>query len=429
MPHAGESQTVMSPFQEHHHHEHADGDLLPWEDYRTLILSAIEPLPAAALPLREAFGCVLGEDVRAGEDIPSFDSSAMDGFAVRAADIAEATRERPVPLSLASRVEMGRAPNVAVAPGTAAGIPTGGALPSGADCVVPIEDCRVEGDRVLVLRAVEAGTHVRPAGQDIRAGEVLVPEGTRLRAGQLGLLAAAGYPSVRVRPRARVAVISTGDELVEPGEPAAGGQIPDANGLTLYGAVREAGAEPVVVGIVRDDPEVLRKAIEATEADAFVASGGVSVGERDPVKGAFRESGEVEFFRLAMQPGMPQAFGRVGDRPFFGLPGNPVSVFVSYELFVRPALLALMGRRDLFRPEVTATLEEGIPGLPKKTRFARVLVRHAAKGLVARPTGGPQSNLLSTVARANGLAMIAAGTEVTRGGEECRVILYGEVEA
>lgn len=420
---------VMSTRSGHDHHDHDGGDLLPWEEYRELILSAIEPLPAVELPLRDTFGCVLAEDVRARGDIPAFDSSAMDGFATIAGDIADATSDRPVALSAAGQVEMGRAPDVTVGPGTAVRIPTGGVVPSGADCVVPIEDCRVEDGRILVLRALDAGTHVRPAGQDMRAGDVLAPAGVRLLGPQLGLLGAGGARTARVHPLARVAVISTGDELVEPGEPAAVGQIPDANGLTLFGAVREAGADPVVAGIVRDDPEALRKLIEATEADTFVASGGVSVGQRDPVKGAFRETGEVRFFRLAMQPGMPQAFGRVGGRPFFGLPGNPVSVFVSFELFARPALLALMGRRDLFRPEVTATLDEDIGGLPRKTRFARVLVRHEGTGFVARPTGGPQSNLLSTVARANGLAIIASGTEAARAGEECRVILYGEVEA
>jgi molybdopterin molybdotransferase len=419
--------TVMSAPHEHHHDEDA-GDLLPWEEYRERILSAMEPLPAVELPLREAFGCVLAADVRARGDIPAFDSSAMDGFAVRAGDIAQASPGRPVALAVTGQIEMGRAPEVTVGPGAAVRIPTGGPVPEGADCVVPIEDCRVEDRRVFVLRAFGAGSHVRPGGQDIRAGELLVSAGTRLLSPHIGLLGEGGTPTVRVHPRARVAVISTGDELVEPGEPATFGQIHDANGLTLFGAVREAGAEPVVAGIVRDDPEALRKLIETTEADAFVASGGVSVGERDPVKGAFRDTGEVEFFRLAMQPGMPQAFGSVGGRPFFGLPGNPVSAFVSFELFARPAIMALMGRRDLFRPEVRAILQEDVGGLPRKTRFARVLVRDGPTGFIALPTGGPQSNLLSTVARANGLAIIPAGTEVARAGEGCRVILYGEVE-
>jgi molybdopterin molybdotransferase len=252
--------------------------------------------------------------------------------------------------------------------------------------------------------------------------------GIRLLGPQLGLLATSGDATAPVHPVARVVVASTGDELVEPGERAELGQIHDANALTLFGAVREAGANPVVGGIVRDDPEMLRKLVETADADVVVTSGGVSVGERDPVKAAFREDGEVDFFRLAMQPGMPQAFGRVGGRPFFGLPGNPVSVFVSFELFVRPALLSLMGRRDLFRAEISCRLEEDIEGLPQKTRFARVLVRRTEAGLVGSPTGGPQSNLLSTVARANGLAIIPSGTTVLRAGDECRVMLIGEVK-
>lgn len=411
----------------HRHHGHDDGDLLPWEEYRRRILATIQPLAPVDLPLRDAFGCVLTEEVRAGIDIPSFASSAMDGFAVRAQDVAAATEERPVSLTLAGEVRMGRAPEDAVGPGRAVRIPTGGALPEGADCVVPIEEGRVEGARILVLRPVPAGRHVRPAGEDLRSEEVLLGAGTRLLGPHLGLLATAGYASARVHPVARVGIASTGDELVEPGEPAGFGQIHDANGLTLDGAVRETGAEPVPLGIVGDDPEALRKLAETAEGDAFVSSGGVSVGERDPVKAAFGDDGEVEFFRLAMQPGMPQAFGRVGGRPFFGLPGNPVSAFVSFELFVRPALLALMGRRDLFRPEVSAVLDADLEGLPRKTRFARVHVRRAGDGLLATSTGGPQSNLLSTVARANGLAIIPAGAEVLRAGNECRVILIGDL--
>lgn len=412
----------------HDHRGHNDGDLLPWEEYRRRVLSAIEPLPPVDLPLREAFGCVLGEEARAGSDIPSFASSAMDGFAVRAEDVATATEDRPVALVVTGQVEMGRPPDVEVGPGRAVRIPTGGAIPEGADCVVPIEGCRVEDRRVLVLQTYQPGRHVRPAGQDLRSGEVLLDAGARLLGPQLGLLATGGHATVRVHPRARVAIVSTGDEIVEPGEPAEFGQVHDANGLTLFGAVRETGAEPVVGGIVPDEPEALRKLLEAADADAFLSSGGVSVGERDPVKGAFLDGGEVEFFRLAMQPGMPQAFGRVGGRPFFGLPGNPVSVFVSFELFVRPAILALMGRRDLFRPEIPVSVEAEIEGLPRKTRFARVRVRRSDGGFLAAPTGGPQSNLLSTVARANGLAIIPAGTDVLRSGEECRAMLIGEVE-
>jgi molybdopterin molybdotransferase len=353
----------------------------------------------------------------------------MDGFAVRASDIAAATQQDPVPVILAGQIEMGRPPDVTVQPGRAVRIPTGGVVPDGADCVVPIEDCRVEDGRVLILVALPPGRHVRPAGQDVRRGNVLLRAGTRLLGPHLGLLAAAGYATTRVHPAARVAAASTGDELVEPGARAEAGRIHDANGLTLFGSVRETGAAPIVVGIIRDDPDVLRKLVETTDADVFVTSGGVSMGERDPVKAAFLDDADVGFFRIAMQPGMPQAFGRVAGRPFFGLPGNPVSVFVSFELFVRPAILRLMGRRDLFRPEASARLEGDIEGLPRKTRFARVRVRRTPEGIVAAATGGPESNLLSTVARANGLAIIPASTEVVRAGEECRVILIGDVES
>ena len=411
----------------HHRQGHDGGDLLPWEEYRRRILATIEPLAPVEVSLRQAFGRVLAQDVRAEHDIPAFPSSGMDGFAVRAEDIATATEERPVALTVRGQVEMGRPPIVSVEPGEAVRIPTGGVVPEGADCVVPIEESRSDDRRVLVLRSVPSGRHIRPAGQDLRRNEVLLERGTRLLGPHLGLLAAGGHATVRAHPSARVVVASTGDELVEPGEPAEFGQIHDANGLTLFGAVRETGAHPVVGGILRDEPEALRKLIETSNADAFVSSGGVSVGESDPVKAAFRDGGEVEFFRLAMQPGMPQAFGPVGGRPFFGLPGNPVSVFVSFELFVRPAILALMGRRDLFRPQISAVLEADIEGLPRKTRFARVHVRQTGDRPLATPTGGPQSNLLSTVARANGLAIVPAGTAVLRAGEECRVMLIGDV--
>lgn len=407
-------------------HAHEDGDLLPLEAYRDLILSRVEPLPPAELPLRDAFGRVLAGDVRAAADIPAFASSAMDGFAVRAGDAASASLASPVRLRVAGAVEMGRPPAVPVGAGEAVRIPTGGAIPEGADAVVPIEDCHVDGGHVLVLSAPGAGAFVRPAGQDVRSGEVLVPAGRRLLGPDLGLLATAGLASASVHPRARVAVLSTGDELVEPGGPLGPGQLHDANAFTLWGAVLEAGGEPVSLGAVPDEPPAVREALlRAGPVHAYVTSGGVSVGERDPVKGAFR-GGEVEFHRVAIQPGMPQAFGRLDSRPFFGLPGNPVSAFVSFELFVRPALLRMMGRRDLFRPEVIARLEGEIPGLPTKARLARVRVHPDDGGWTAVPTGGPGSNLLSTVGRANGLAVVPPGTAALGAGDRCRVMLFRE---
>jgi molybdopterin molybdotransferase len=408
-----------------HDHDSADG-LISVEEARDRVLSRIAPLPPIDLPLREAYGCVLADDVVASEDIPPFATSAMDGFAVRAIDIGAATPSRPTGLAIVGEVAMGRPPEVSVPAGGAARIPTGGVVPEGSDCIVPIEHCHIEEERVLVLRPSHPGRYLRPRGEDVEAGDVVVPRGRRLLGPELGLLAAAGRGSAQVYPRARVTFFSTGDELVDAGSPRSPGQIPDANTFTLYGAVLEAGAIPTPAGIIRDDAESVRDVVRSSSgsADVVVASGGVSVGERDPVRGAFPGSEDVQFYGVAMQPGMPQAFGVVHGRPFFGLPGNPVSVFVSFEIFVRPALLKMMGRRHLFRPEVTARLETDLSGPEEKTQFARVLLRHDADGWTAASTGSARSNLLATVVRANGLAIVPAGIERLRAGEECTVMLF-----
>jgi len=414
-----------------HAHDHAGGEgLLSVEEARERILSRIEPLAPLDVPLTEAHGCVLAREVVAGEDVPSFASSAMDGFAVRAADVAGAAPTAPVELRIVGRAPIGRAPEGTVGHGEAIRIATGAPIPAGADAVVPIEDCEVEGERVRVLAPVPEGKHVRPAGEDLRAGEVLVPAGRRLGAPELGLLAAAGAAQVSIHPRPRVVVLSTGDELVEPSRVPAFGQVRDSNAYLLYGALREAGAIPVLAGMVPDDVDRFRDTVLSylIQADAFISSGGVSVGERDVVKAAFFRRGEVEFFRVAMQPGMPQGFGHVEGKPYFGLPGNPVSVFVSFEVFIRPALLKMMGRRQLARPEVVARLEEDVSGPRGKTQFARVLVRRGADGWLARPTGGRGSNLIGTVARANGLAVIPPEVETAPAGSEVRVMLFRALE-
>lgn len=396
------------------------------EEARRRIMDAVKPLPPVELGLLEAWGCVLAEDVAARYDIPTFASSSMDGYAVRAADLAGASPQSPVTLTRVGEAPIGHPPAMGVGAGEAIWIATGAPVPEGADCIAPIEEC-IEGDgTVRVLKEFDPGTYVRPVGQDLRRGDVVVAAGRRLAGAELGVLSSAGYATVPVHPRVRVAVLSTGDELIEPGASAAYGQIPDANSFTLWGNLAEAGAVPQRLGIVEDDEAKLRAAITAglAEADVFITSGGVSVGQRDVVKRILEGLGTIERYKVAMQPGAPQAFGIVEGKPFFGLPGNPVSVFVSFELFIRPALLAMMGHSPVTRPELTAVLEEDVGGPPEKDRYSRVLVTGTAGAWRARPTGAAASHLLATVSRANGLAVIPAGTAVAKAGDEVTVILF-----
>ena len=253
----------------------------------------------------------------------------------------------------------------------------------------------------------------------MRAGEVLVAAGRRLQAPELGLLATAGAAHPLVRPRPRVVVLSTGDELIHPSQSPEFGQVRDSNAYTLFAALREAGAVPTLAGIVRDDVDALKETVlsHLVQADAFVSSGGVSVGERDVVKAAFFRRAELDFYKVAMQPGMPQGFGHIEGKPYFGLPGNPVSVFVSFEVFIRPALMKMMGRSQLFRPEVPAKLDADVTGPKGKTQYARVRVKRTPDGWIASPTGGRGSNLIATVARANGLAIVPAGRVDRDGGQ------------
>ncbi|MGZ8626562.1 MAG: molybdopterin molybdotransferase MoeA [Actinomycetota bacterium] len=412
-------------------HDHDSGEgLVPVEEARERVLSQIHPLQPLELPLQEAEGCVLAQDVVASTDIPDFASSAMDGFAVRSSDVAGATPDSPVELRVVGRALIGQRPEATVGGGEAVAIATGAPIPAGADTIVPIENCEIVGDTVRILAASPEGKHIRPTGEDVKGGEVLLPASRRLGAPELGLLATAGFSHPLVHPRARVVVLSTGDELIPPGQTPEYGQIRDSNAYLLFGALREAGAVPMMAGIVRDEVDELKDRVlsHLVQADAFISSGGVSVGERDVVKAAFFKRGELDFYKVAMQPGMPQGFGHIEGKPFFGLPGNPVSVFVSFEIFIRPALRKMMGRRQLFRPEITARLGEDVSGPVGKTQFARVRVKRTKQGWVATPTGRRGSNLIGTVSRANGLAIVPAGTETATAGSQVKVIVFRSSE-
>ncbi len=414
-----------------HAHDHDSGEgLVPVEEARERVLAEIKPLQPLELPLQEAYGCVLASDVVADADIPGFASSAMDGFALRSGDVRDATPMDPVELTIAGRALIGQRPDATVGGGEAVRIATGAPIPAGADCVVPIEDCEVVSGAVRVFAPAPEGKHIRPTGEDAKGGEVLVKAGRRLGAPELGLLATAGFSHPLVLPRPRVVVLSTGDELIAPGQPPEYGQVRDSNAYLLFGALREAGAVPMMAGVVRDDVEQLKEIVlsHLVQADAFVSSGGVSVGERDVVKAAFFRRGELDFYKVAMQPGMPQGFGHIEGKPYFGLPGNPVSVFVSFEVFIRPAIQKMMGRTQLFRPEVIARVEEDISGPVGKMQFARVRVRRTKEGWMARPTGARGSNLIATVSRANGLAIVPPGVATAPAGSDVRVLVFRSME-
>src|SRR6266850_2338590 len=333
--------------------------LMSADDALARILAGVPALPTVEAPLLDALGLVLGEDIVADRDVPPFRNSAMDGYAVQGDDVAAA----PVELRVVGEVAAGAVPDRAVGPGEAMRIMTGAPMPEGADTVVRVEDTDNASDVVTITAATPKGMATRRAGEDLRKGETVLTKGTVLRAAEIGLLASVGRARIRVRKRPRVAVFSTGDEIVDLDQPMERGQIRDSNRYTLASAIRAAGAEPWVRGIVRDSPDALRAALrEGLAADAIVTSGGVSVGDHDHLKPVLSELGTIDFWAIAIRPGRPLAFGEVkdGERrvPIFGLPGNTVSALVTFEIFVRPALLRMQGRQNVARPRTKARLTD-----------------------------------------------------------------------
>ncbi|HEV7627466.1 MAG TPA: gephyrin-like molybdotransferase Glp [Streptomyces sp.] len=425
------------------------------EEHLDDILSSVHPLEPIELQLLDAQGCVLVEDVAVPASLPPFDNSSMDGYAVRTADVEGATEEFPAVLTVIGDVAAGSADLPVVRRGQAARIMTGAALPPGAGAVVPVEwtdgglgggpvetmnarsaDSRAVGGEVRVHRPVTDGQHIRPRGSDVRAGAIALSAGTVLGPPQVGLLAAIGRGSVKVRPRPRVVVVSTGSELVQPGEQLGSGQIYDSNSFVLTAAARDAGAIAYRVGAVADDADTLRSTIEdqLIRADIIVTSGGVSVGAYDVVKEVLSQidegSGSVEFRRLAMQPGKPQGFGLIGPEriPVLALPGNPVSSYVSFELFVRPAVRALMGRASVRRETAQARLatDEALTSADGKRQFLRGSYLPPAAGETCgsvRPVGGAGSHLIAALAQANVLIDVPEKTTRLTPGEEVTVVL------
>jgi len=397
------------------------------DDALSRILATVPTLPTVEVALLDALGLVLAEDVRADLDVPPFRNSAMDGYAVRGDDVASA----PVKLRVVGQIAAGTFPDRSIAQGEAMRIMTGAPLPDGADTVVRVEDTDNANDVVTIAAATPKGMSVREAGEDLRKGERILTKATVLRPAEIGLLASLGRARIRVTKRPRVAVFSTGDEIVDAGAALAPGQIRDSNRYSLAAAIRAAGSDPVVGGIVPDDPDALRAAlIAASSADAIVTSGGVSVGDHDHMKPVLSELGTIDFWAIAIRPGRPLAFGelRDGDRrvPIFGLPGNAVSSLLTFELFVRPALLRMQGREHVSRPRARARLLEPVETVKSLRFFARGIYERDA-GTV-RTTGPQGSGILRSMVLANCLIDLPEGRDRYEAGETVDVILTEEPE-
>jgi len=413
------------------------GELTPVEEHLAEILATITPLTPTALGLDDIGGLVLAEDVSAVSALPSFDNSGMDGYAVRVEDVAAATEETPVTLPVTAEVAAGDTGAYALQPGTAIKIMTGAMLPHGAEAVVPVEWTDGGSARVSIRAGAAYGNAVRLAGEDAKAGEVLVTAGTRLRPMHVAVIAAAGRGSVLVRPRPRVVVLSTGNELAEPGTPLVPGRIWDSNSFMLAAAAREAGCLAYRQAILPDHPDEVLPAIEdqLVRADLMVTTGGVSMGgEHDVVKAALQQLGTITFRKVAMQPGMPQGFGTIalpaavtpeaaaGDRvPIFTLPGNPVSAYVSFQVFARPAIAALQGYDGLGLEKVQAELTGPLRSPAGRRSFLRgVLDRAAGK---VTPLTGQGSHQIATLGQANALVVVPEWVVQMSEGDTAEVLV------
>ncbi len=399
--------------------------MLQVEEALARVLDVIEPLGAEEVPILEALGRFLAQDVHADVDVPPYANSSMDGYAVLAADTAGASAESPARLRVTGEVAAGYVIETPVTPGTAIRIMTGAPLPPGADAVVKVEDTALDEGWVQIFAEAPPGQYIRPAGEDVQQGALVLQQGTRVRPQEIGMLATLGHETVPVARRPRVAILATGDEVVEIDAALAPGKIRNANSYSNAAQVLKYGGEPVLLGIARDRVVDLTEKIRAGLAqgvDLFLTSGGVSVGDFDIVKNVLAAEGEIDFWRVRMKPGKPLAFGQIASVPVLGLPGNPVSVMVSFETFVRPALLKMQGA-DWARPTVEATLADEIVHKDERRHYVRVHVELGEGEYRAHLTGGQGSGILSSMVKANGFAIIPEDWTHAPAGARVAVIL------
>ncbi len=401
------------------------------------ILATIEPLPDETVGLAEGLGRIIAQDIIADSDLPPFPNSSMDGFALRAADIINASPQNPIMLRVVMDIPAGIAPSGHVGSGEAARIMTGAPMPQGADTVIPVENTNAQwkaggdeplAENVSVNRSVKPGDHVRLAGEDIRRGERIIQQGTLLRPAEIGLLAAAGQHKIKVVRQPRVAILSTGDELIDLDEVWKPGKIRDSNSYALAALVKDNGGIPIRIPTAHDTLEDVRKCFKealSQKPDLILSSAGVSVGAFDVVRMVIDELGKVDFWRINLRPGKPLAFGQVGGVPFFGLPGNPVSAMVTFDVFVRPTLLKL-GQRTDHVTTIDATVGEDLHSDGRRG-YVRVILKRETDGWIARTTGTQSSGALSSMMLADGLMTIPEDVKFLPAGSRLSVRLLREL--
>ena len=400
--------------------------MLSVEEALERVLSAFQPLPPERIPVLETLGRVVTEDVFADMDIPPLTNSAMDGYAVRAADTARTSRENPVRLRIIDNLTAGRTTQTAVTAGCSIRIMTGVPIPPGADAVVQFEDTEQKQEWVEIFKDVETGMNVRLAGEDVKKGELILPGGTLIRPQEVGMLAALGRKEAWVHRRPRVAILATGDEVIEIDAPWSPGKIRNSNTYSNAAQVIRYGGFPIMLGITRDDEnELTAKVREGLQkgADLFLTTGGVSMGDFDMVKKVLAAEGEMGFWRVRMKPGKPLAFGQIRGVPLLGLPGNPVSAMVTFELFARPAILKMQGKTRLEKPIIEAKLRDEVPHKDNRRHYIRVRVERQGSEYEAHLTGDQGSGILLSMVRSQGLAIIPEDFDHLPAGTKVPVIM------
>ncbi len=394
------------------------------KEAQKIILEKLQPLEPENIPLLNTLGAVLQEDICAQRDNPPADNSAMDGYALRFNDISSLDQNNPLSLKVVEDIPAGQKPTKSINPGEASRIMTGAVVPGGADTVVMVEETEKKNGSVSILKPQKKGSHVRKQGEDFKKGDILLSKGDLVTSSNIAIIATAGYAKLSVNRKPVVAILSTGDELVDVDAKAEDHQIINSNTYLLASQVLESGAKPMLLGIVRDRKDDIKEKLKsADEADIIITSGGVSVGDYDFVKDAIQDLGsDIVFWKIAMKPGKPLTFSMLSKRPLFGLPGNPVSSFVSFEQFVRPAILKMSGHTDLFRKTIRATLTEDIKKKNDGRRhFVRSTLTYINGSYSVSALSGQGSNMLASLASANSLLIIPESETELKSGQQVEV--------